>query len=147
MAERTLFLRVSHSFQVILFHTDRVGWGDEPAKAPAGLERTSSGLGILGTGVLARKARVASAVSQQETATEQISSSVSSISNLTQASSASADQTAEACANLSELASNLQRLVNEFSVDDEYLTRLRQANGAREQGRMQPRQLAHGMTG
>jgi methyl-accepting chemotaxis protein len=61
-------------------------------------------------------ARIATAASQQEGASEQINSSVSEISNLTQASSANADQTADACRNLSSLASDLHRLVGEFCV-------------------------------
>jgi hypothetical protein len=61
-------------------------------------------------------AQIATAASQQQGATEQINSSVSQISNLTQASADNADQTANACVNLSALASGLQRLVTEFCV-------------------------------
>ena len=63
-------------------------------------------------------AQIATASSQQLGAVEQISSSVSQISNLTQASSATADQTADACGNLSALASEMHRLVNEFCIQD-----------------------------
>ena len=63
-------------------------------------------------------AQIATAASQQEGATEQINSSVSQISSLTQQSSANASQTADACVNLSSLASDLHRLVNEFCVAD-----------------------------
>ena len=61
-------------------------------------------------------AQIATAASQQQSATEQINSSVSRISSITQHSSANADQTAGACGNLSELASELHRLVGEFCV-------------------------------
>lgn len=64
-------------------------------------------------------AQIAAAASQQLGAVEQISSSVSQISTLTQTSSVSADQTAKACAGLSGLAAEMQRLVNEFRIDDE----------------------------
>jgi len=63
-------------------------------------------------------AQIATAATQQQGATEQINSSVSQISSLTQQSSANADQTADACVNLSSLASDLHRLVNEFCVVD-----------------------------
>jgi methyl-accepting chemotaxis protein len=63
-------------------------------------------------------AQIATAASQQEGATEQISSSVSQISQLTQEAYANADQTASACTHLTELASEMHRLVNEFSVGD-----------------------------
>jgi methyl-accepting chemotaxis protein len=61
-------------------------------------------------------AQIATAASQQQSATDQINSSVSRISSITQQSSANADQTAGACGNLSELASELHRLVGEFCV-------------------------------
>jgi methyl-accepting chemotaxis protein len=63
-------------------------------------------------------AQIATAASQQQSATEQINSSVSEISNLTQASSANAGQTADACVHLSSLAADLHQLVNEFCVGD-----------------------------
>jgi methyl-accepting chemotaxis protein len=63
-------------------------------------------------------AQIASAASQQEGAVEEINSSVSHISDLTQASSANADQTAAACGNLSFLASEMHRLVNSFNVNE-----------------------------
>ncbi|MGA7809201.1 methyl-accepting chemotaxis protein [Bradyrhizobium sp.] len=63
-------------------------------------------------------AQIASAASEQNGAAEQISSSISQISGLTQTSSANADQTAAACGHLSELASELHHLVNEFCVGE-----------------------------
>jgi len=63
-------------------------------------------------------AQIATAASQQEGATELITSSVSRISSLTQESSAHSGQTAEACGHLAELASNLHRLVSEFCVGE-----------------------------
>ncbi len=63
-------------------------------------------------------AQIATAASQQNGAAEQITSSISQISGLTQTSSTNADQTAAACGHLSELASELHRLVNEFCVEE-----------------------------
>jgi methyl-accepting chemotaxis protein len=62
-------------------------------------------------------AQIATAASQQEGASEQINASVSQISFLTQQASANSDQTAAACVNLSTLASDLQRLVNAFRLE------------------------------
>lgn len=62
-------------------------------------------------------AQIATAASEQNGAAEQITSSISQISGLTQTSSTNADQTAAACGHLSELASELHRLVNEFCVE------------------------------
>jgi len=62
-------------------------------------------------------AQIATAASQQQGASEQITSSISQISGLTQTSSTNADQTSDACGQLSELASELHRLVTEFRVD------------------------------
>jgi methyl-accepting chemotaxis protein len=64
-------------------------------------------------------AQIATAASQQQGATEQINSSVSQISDLTQKASINADETANACVNLSSLANDLHKLVNKFKVDDE----------------------------
>jgi methyl-accepting chemotaxis protein len=63
-------------------------------------------------------AQIATAASEQNGAAEQITSSISQISGLTQTSSSNADQTAAACGHLSELASELHRLVNEFCVGE-----------------------------
>jgi len=62
--------------------------------------------------------QIATAASQQESATEQINFSVARISDLTKQSSVNANQTAEACVQLSSLASDLHQLVNQFRVDD-----------------------------
>jgi methyl-accepting chemotaxis protein len=62
--------------------------------------------------------QIATAASQQESATEQINFSVAQISDLTKQSSVNANQTAEACVQLSTLASDLHQLVNQFRVDD-----------------------------
>jgi|CZKL01.1.fsa_nt_gi methyl-accepting chemotaxis protein len=51
--------------------------------------------------------QIATAASEQEGAVELINSSVTEISNLSQTSSINADQTADACSNLSSLASDL----------------------------------------
>jgi methyl-accepting chemotaxis protein len=63
-------------------------------------------------------AQIATAASEQNGATELINASISEISDLTQKSSINADQTADACGNLSSLASDLHRLVNEFCITD-----------------------------
>lgn len=76
-------------------------------------------------------AQIATAASEQKGASEQITSSISQISNLTQASSANADQTAEACVNLSTLASEMHRLVNEFCVDQSSGSTNRRPSGSR----------------
>jgi uncharacterized phage infection (PIP) family protein YhgE len=62
--------------------------------------------------------QIATASTQQSSATEQINSSISQISSLTQESSAAADQTAKACADLSNLALDLQKMVSQFRLDD-----------------------------
>jgi methyl-accepting chemotaxis protein len=63
-------------------------------------------------------AQIATAALQQESAVEQINGSMGEISNLTQSSSAAADQTANACGSLSQLASGMHHLVTEFSIPD-----------------------------
>jgi len=63
-------------------------------------------------------AQIATAATQQESAVELINSSVTHISQLTQASSANADQTADACVNLSTLASEMHGLVSAFSTNE-----------------------------
>lgn len=68
---------------------------------------------------------IAGAATQQRTTSDEISSNISRISDLTQRSSAHADQTTEASSQLSVLASDLHRLVGEFCVADE--TRASQA--------------------
>ena len=75
-------------------------------------------------------AQIATAASQQEGATEQINSSVTHISQSTQETSANAGQTADACANLSQLASGLHQLVNSFKVDDAKSTKTRSIHPA-----------------
>jgi methyl-accepting chemotaxis protein len=63
--------------------------------------------------------QIATAAAQQEGASEQINTNVSQISFLTQQASASSDQTAAACVNLSTLASDLQQLVSVFRIEEE----------------------------
>ena len=63
-------------------------------------------------------AQIATAAGQQNSATEQVNESVSQISTLTQTASVHAEQTADACGNLASLASELQRLVTQFCVND-----------------------------
>ena len=64
-------------------------------------------------------AQIATAATQQQGAVQQIDTSISQISSSTQASSVNADQTADACTSLSQLAAELQRLVNQFHVEDQ----------------------------
>ena len=63
-------------------------------------------------------ARIATAASQQNSAAEQVNVSISQISSLTQASSVSAEETANACGNLATLANELQRMVSTFCVGE-----------------------------
>jgi methyl-accepting chemotaxis protein len=62
-------------------------------------------------------AHIATAASLQECAVEQVSASISHVSNLSQNAWTNAEQSAKACGNLSVLASDLHHLVNQFSVD------------------------------
>ena len=62
-------------------------------------------------------AQIATAATQQSSATEQINANVSQISSATQESSAAAEQTAKACTDLSSLAFDLQKVVNQFTLD------------------------------
>jgi methyl-accepting chemotaxis protein len=64
-------------------------------------------------------AQIATAALQQESATELITSSISRISELTQASSEHSGQTANSCVGLSNLAGELRRLVREFCVGED----------------------------
>jgi methyl-accepting chemotaxis protein len=61
--------------------------------------------------------QIATAAAEQSSATEQINANVSQISSSTQESSAAAGQTAKACADLSDLALDLQRLVTQFKLE------------------------------
>ena len=60
---------------------------------------------------------IATAATQQSSATVEVNSSVTQISNLTDSSSLSAEQTAKACANLSRMALDLRTLVSQFRLD------------------------------
>jgi methyl-accepting chemotaxis protein len=61
--------------------------------------------------------RIATAATEQSSATVEVNSSVTKISDLTEESSAAAEQTAKACASLSKMALDLQTLVNQFRLD------------------------------
>jgi methyl-accepting chemotaxis protein len=61
--------------------------------------------------------RIATAATEQSSATMEVNSSVTKISDLTEESSAAAEQTAKACASLSKMALDLQTLVNQFRLD------------------------------
>lgn len=63
-------------------------------------------------------AQIATAATQQEGAVELINSNVTHISSMTQSSSANADQTAEACVNLSKLAAEMHSLVTAFCTGE-----------------------------
>jgi methyl-accepting chemotaxis protein len=60
--------------------------------------------------------QIATAATEQSSATEQVNNNVAQISSLTQGSSLAAEQTAKACAELSTMALDLQNLVNQFSL-------------------------------
>ena len=61
--------------------------------------------------------RIATAATEQSSATVEVNSSITQISDLTEESSAAAEQTAKACASLSKMALDLQTLVNQFRLD------------------------------
>ena len=61
---------------------------------------------------------IATAATQQSAATAQVNSSVSKISDLTQNSSGAAQETAKACADLSQLALELDNLIRGFKHSD-----------------------------
>jgi methyl-accepting chemotaxis protein len=60
--------------------------------------------------------QIATAATEQSSASEQIKVNVAQISSLTQGSSVGAEQTARACAELSTMAFDLQNLVNQFTL-------------------------------
>ncbi len=62
---------------------------------------------------------IAAAATEQTAASGEISQSASRISQLTSSNSRSAEETAEACKNLSKLASDLDGIVHQFRMGDE----------------------------
>jgi methyl-accepting chemotaxis protein len=64
-------------------------------------------------------AQIAAAAARQSTSMQAINSNVTQISNLTKESSTAAHQTAKACSDLSNLASDLQQMVSLFKIDEE----------------------------
>jgi methyl-accepting chemotaxis protein len=91
----------------------------------AGIEQTASGGKALqqiiemADHVGAMIAQIATAASHQSTAMQAVNSNVTRISNLTKESSTAALQTAKACSELSELASDLQGLVGLFKIEED----------------------------
>jgi methyl-accepting chemotaxis protein len=63
-------------------------------------------------------AQIASAATEQSSATEQVNTNVAQIASLTHGASTAAEQTAKACAELSAMALDLQNLVNQFKLDN-----------------------------
>jgi hypothetical protein len=61
--------------------------------------------------------QIATAAAEQSTATEQINNSMDQIANLVKESAAGAQQSAQACQDLSGLAFELQKLVSNFRLD------------------------------
>jgi methyl-accepting chemotaxis protein len=90
----------------------------------AGIQQTATGgkalqqIIAMADHVGAMIAQIASAASHQSTSMQAVNSNVSRISNLTKESSTAALQTAKACSDLSELASDLQGLVSLFKIDE-----------------------------
>ncbi len=90
----------------------------------AGVEKTSaSGEALKEIIAMSEKvgdmiAQIATAATQQSAATEQVNANVSQISSATQESAAAADQAAKACADLSSLALDLQKVVNQFRIEN-----------------------------
>lgn len=68
--------------------------------------------------------QIATAATQQSGATEEINNNVSRIAGLTQQSSAAAEQTSNACTDLSTLALDLQNLVGQFKLPHTVVTRM-----------------------
>jgi methyl-accepting chemotaxis protein len=66
--------------------------------------------------------QIATTATEQSSTTEEINRSVDQIARLTRESAASAQQSAKACGDLSNLALDLQQLVNRFRVDSEHRT-------------------------
>ncbi|MFZ0199105.1 MAG: hypothetical protein WB523_17870, partial [Candidatus Sulfotelmatobacter sp.] len=62
-------------------------------------------------------AQIATAATEQSSATEQINASVAQISSATQESSVAAGQTAKARTDLSGMALDLQNIVSQFKLD------------------------------
>ena len=60
--------------------------------------------------------QIATAATEQSSATEQVNANVTQISNLTQGASSAAEETAKSCAELSTMAFDLQNLVNQFNL-------------------------------
>lgn len=63
--------------------------------------------------------QIATAAARQSGAMTTVNANVSQISGLTQESSGAAQQTAKACADLSNLASDLQQFVQLFKIEEE----------------------------
>jgi len=64
--------------------------------------------------------QVASASEQQAKGSEQISKNIEMISNITQQSAAGIQQIARAAEDLNHLTDNLQKLINQFKIDDTF---------------------------
>jgi methyl-accepting chemotaxis protein len=60
--------------------------------------------------------QIATAATEQSSATEQVNANITQISNLTQGASSAAEETAKSCAELSTMAFDLQNLVNQFNL-------------------------------
>jgi methyl-accepting chemotaxis protein len=95
----------------------------------AGIERTAmSGKALaqiieMADHVGEMTSQIATAVSRQSGVMTTVNTNVGQISGLTQESSGAAQQTAKACADLSNLASDLQRLVQLFKIEEENYSR------------------------
>ena len=63
--------------------------------------------------------QIAAAATEQSSATEHVNASVTEISNLTHQSASSSSETARACKDLSNLATDLQSLVAKFKLEAE----------------------------
>jgi ABC-type transporter Mla subunit MlaD len=81
-------------------------------------------------------AQIATAAAQQTSATQQISSNMDQMAKITHELAAGAQQSAKACADLSNLALDLERLVARFRLED---PRAGSASGAGTVHRDRPR--------
>jgi methyl-accepting chemotaxis protein len=95
--------------------TSNVGRGveisAEAAKALDGIIQTAESLGDL-------IAQIATAAAQQESATDSVNESVERIAQIAATSAAGAEQSAQACRALTQLAADMEQLVLQFRVEE-----------------------------
>jgi methyl-accepting chemotaxis protein len=83
----------------------------------------------MSAGVGSMIAQIAGSATQQLNDATQVNDSLAQIANLARESSASADQTASACSDLSRLAANLRGMVNQFQLNNKAHSRTLEQEG------------------